>query len=306
MKKRRGFTLIELLVVMAIIATLAAIVVPNVARWISRARMTRAIAEIESIELSLTKLVSDTGRAGLMQMFRAVDNPASPAAGVYFEVGGTLGQPLTQEQFRQAQEIYTRTCYALLRDGRTAIGASDLLEDYLQRTGVSVTYNFNSVLDPNVAKNIGTSYLPELGLDPWGELYQIYPGPWPTGVRLAGQIPNSTNPMLFRTFVKSDAESNLPGASGSNTDGLQFTASVDGFDEDFNFPAPRDKIAFVYSTGQNTISGQLIYSPGSYPQPGPGGANLFGFFDPQEQEFLFGGDDINNWDPGQGWTRFYN
>lgn len=36
MNRRTGFTLVELLVVIAIISILAAIVVPNVARWIRK------------------------------------------------------------------------------------------------------------------------------------------------------------------------------------------------------------------------------------------------------------------------------
>lgn len=47
---RLGFTLIELLVVMAIIGTLAGIAIPLFASYMEKAKITRAIADIRTIE----------------------------------------------------------------------------------------------------------------------------------------------------------------------------------------------------------------------------------------------------------------
>ena len=70
MRNKRGFTLVELLVVMAIIAILAAIVVPNAAKFIARAKVTRALAEIQGMETAITAMVADAGRSSLGQVFR--------------------------------------------------------------------------------------------------------------------------------------------------------------------------------------------------------------------------------------------
>jgi general secretion pathway protein G len=49
-----GFTLIELMLVVAIIATLAAIAIPSYNAFVDKAKVTRAIAEIKTLELELT------------------------------------------------------------------------------------------------------------------------------------------------------------------------------------------------------------------------------------------------------------
>ena len=283
MKKRQGFTLVELLVVMAIIAILASIVVPNVASYIRKSRMTAALSEIQSIELALVKMLADADRSSLHHLF----NPAAVRATI-----GSGDGLLTPAQFQAAVTLYTRTTYALLREGRGVLTATDA--------------NYRALLDQNAIRKLGINYL-DIDFDPFGNLYNIYPGPWPA----------KNGPNVFRTYMV-DTGKTLPGSSGTRIDELTLGANPgdpsgmtpDGsiIDTETNdpivigFPAPRNPVAFIWSSGQNMVSGQAIYSLQGY-----GNADKSVYYDQnQDLEFMGGGDDVNNWDNGRSWERFYN
>jgi general secretion pathway protein G len=59
--KRAGFTLIELLVVIGIIVLLAGIVMPNFMKYMDKAKIVRARADIHSIENALAMYQTDWG-----------------------------------------------------------------------------------------------------------------------------------------------------------------------------------------------------------------------------------------------------
>jgi prepilin-type N-terminal cleavage/methylation domain-containing protein len=306
MKKRnKGFTLVELLVVMAIIAILASIVVPNLATWIGRGRVTKAVSEIESIELSLSAMLADTERSSLNDLYNE--------DGVRAYLDNVTGSPLpTEQRMLAAQTLYTRATYALLRDGRGALTASD--------TVLGIPYS--QVLDANLVKKLGTNYLPELEFDPWGGLYNIFPGPWDS----------KNGPIIFRVYQKPDSSGGgLPGKSGAaaadaftygNADVSGNVSSSEMYNDpetgialDIGYPANTRKAFYIWSNGANEKSSQAIYQPPrdpntvlsvSNPQPyTPDQADLS--YDSQlDITQMGGGDDINNWDAGRTWSPFYN
>ncbi len=279
-KRQKGFTLVELLVVMAIIAILASIVVPNVAKYIRKSRMTRALAEVKSIELALTGMLADADRSSLHQLFNseAVKN----RIGDLSNINAALG-------------LYTNAFYALLRTGRAALTDADP--------------DIAGILDANVISRLGTSYLADIRRDPWGNLYQIYPGPWP-GRRMEGNV--DINPPIFRIYQVPPNDQNLPGSGGAaRKDTLTFSQRPDGdyrvIDEvtgqpiEIGFAAPRDMLAFIWSFGENMISGQAIYRNTGY----TGDPSQY-YRQEQDLIYMGGGDDINNWDSARSWERLYN
>ena len=310
MKKKQGFTLVELLVVMAIIAILASIALPNVTKFLKKARANRALAEIQGIDLAITSMLADANRSSLHHLFNAGDPGRPDEGGVFwylwdedaFEApGNNCGAYILSAQgFIAAQELYTRTVYALMREGRA------VLSDY----DAELDLNYDQVLNKNVVKKLGSSYNTDLTFDPWDNLYQIYPGPWPaprvdacSNDPFDDKDPDSYN--VFRIYQTSEEASKLPGTKGGATADDRTCDGKPGRDdpildpvteelEPVGYAAPRDKNAFIYSMGENLLSSQSLYRSSS-------------FYDPnQAEEFKGGGDDINNWDKGQSWMVFYN
>jgi len=59
MRGEKGFTLIELLIVVAILGVLAAIVIPNVGRFIGRGKSEAAATELSNIQSAVTSMMTD-------------------------------------------------------------------------------------------------------------------------------------------------------------------------------------------------------------------------------------------------------
>ena len=269
MNRKRGFTLIELLVVMAIIAILASIVVPNVAEYIERGRVTKALQEVKSIELALTSMLADAQRGDLNHLMNANTVQAYLAA---------QGGPA--QRFAAARALYNDMFTSLLRFGR---GVYTEVAD--------VWWMEDGYLNKDVILRLGTSYL-DIQVDPWGTDYQIFPGPW-HGAK-------NTNPIIYRKFTLEEGQTRqrrddfILNKSAIDT----FLDYPEEFPDNVSYPADRNKSVFVWSFGANMANSQMVYQTWDANTPST-------WFTSMEAANIGGGDDINNWDTGQSWMYFY-
>ena len=70
----KGFTLIELLIVVAILGVLAAVVIPNVGRFIGRGETEAAETEFANIQSAVVAMMTDNG---LQSLITPVDTTAT-------------------------------------------------------------------------------------------------------------------------------------------------------------------------------------------------------------------------------------
>ncbi len=240
---------------------------------IVRGRAPKAVSQINNIELGITKMLSNAGQTSLRDFFDDSN---------FSEAVARLGRERAMAPFEASVEIYSHCTYVLLRKGRHALDPV-IFNDYPK------------ALNPGVVKRLANSYYPELAFDPWGELYRIFPGPWPEDL----------GPVVFRTYWP--PASGYPRRSGE-METVPDALLMSGFDLDtgepltFGVPAPSNQEVYIWSFGSNLISGQPIYDPTlAYAPPAQQHYDAS-----QEPELCGGGDDINNWDRNQTFMRFYN
>ncbi len=274
----KGFTLVELLVVIAIITILASIVVPNVTDWIGRARVAKAVSEINSAELALTKMLSDAQKNSFAHLLKNPDQ--GPDEG--FNVASTF------YDVAAAEHAYTQLFYILLRRGKDA-----RMDNTPVHTGWgNEFFPASSYLRHEEVKRLGDSYM-DLGKDPWGNLYRFFPGPLRSINNYVGARGDYLiYPMPFRSY---NVELDVPGHPEPDA----HTVDV-GIEHPVGYPAPEKLPIYIYSCGGDMTTAQALY----FSRTASGTAAAYSS-DLVDQEHMGGGDDINNWDNAASWDEFY-
>jgi type IV pilus assembly protein PilA len=115
----KGFTLIELLVVIAILGVLAAVVVPNVSKFMGEGKDEAGLTELHSVQTAVTAMMADLGivtitpsdnfsTSGASPENDMTAFPGTPAAQRLFN-GGTSG---TVHYLQKNQTEFYYTCEA--------------------------------------------------------------------------------------------------------------------------------------------------------------------------------------------------
>ena len=75
--KEKGFTLIELLIVVAILGILAAVIIPNVGRFLGRGQEEARRAEFHDLSVAVTALMVENNLAGIPNPYAGPDAPCN-------------------------------------------------------------------------------------------------------------------------------------------------------------------------------------------------------------------------------------
>ncbi|MCP5108524.1 MAG: prepilin-type N-terminal cleavage/methylation domain-containing protein [bacterium] len=192
MKNNKGFTLIEMVVVLAVVAILAAILTPTIAKNINDAKLTRAVNETQVIGAALAAFYKDVGR------WPTSDGAAAALPDVADLLYGGVGNDPTA------------TTGGVLWDKDTA-AAAEIMENHLIGNDPGGGGANDYPVWTNATK-IGWNgpYLGEIKADPWGVYYMCniiyaHDDPNASGAWVISGGPNRDPETIFAILVTTTA-----------------------------------------------------------------------------------------------------
>ncbi|MBI4188670.1 MAG: prepilin-type N-terminal cleavage/methylation domain-containing protein [Chloroflexi bacterium] len=136
----KGFTLIELLIVVAILGVLAAVVIPNVGRFIGRGQTEAAATELSNIQAAVTAMMTDNHLPTLANPVTTATNDMGA-----FPDATTAGAAKGKDPNGVAYQAGDKTGFLLFQDDIIADNnATTGLVNYVANQTTKGTYTVNS------------------------------------------------------------------------------------------------------------------------------------------------------------------
>ncbi len=262
-------------VVLVLLFVLWIAVIPVVPTYRRSDQSKKALKEVAAFDEALVRAMNDAEVRSFRDFFGTV--AFGDEARAMANVDGI-------SLFEASARLYTSAAYAIVRDGTNAIAVLESEASSHSRAGRALLASRLQKLDEG--------YL-DLGEDPWGNLYNVYPGPWRDG----------DGPIPFRVYRNAGGHLKPDGLTVAVAAPEQsaYSGSAEPTKENVSYPAPRERQFFIWSNGENLVSDQsLPPSEIGYGKP------LQSYYAPnRDEEYRGGGDDVNNWDAEKSWMLFY-
>ncbi len=186
--------------------------------------------------------------------------------------------------FQAAVEVYSTCFLELARQGRGILTES-------QDTGLGTPLRelFDETAIRRAVHYDAAGYLS--ADDPWDNPYRIYLGPWPAEL----------GPTPFRVYTMPEGDEQLADSGDVLTIHRPkgFAWAERPVPDVIGLPASAEQALFIWSFGSNGRSDQAQYREDQrYDLPATQ------HYAGRREAQMGGGDDVNNWDPGQSWRRF--
>ena len=141
-RREQGFTLIELLIVAAILGVLAAVVIPNVGRFIGRGEVEAAETELSNVQSSVTAMMVDNLISELHNPILEANATNNMAA--FPDTSAVAVDKLTDLNGDSYQAFLDKDGYILYQHDLWADGATDNLVNYVATATTAGTYYVDS------------------------------------------------------------------------------------------------------------------------------------------------------------------
>lgn len=139
-RRQKGFTLIELLVVVAILGVLAAIVLPNVGRFIGRGEAEAALSEEQNIQSAVLSMMVDNQ---LSELPTPVDTVATNDMSAFPDISDCGAGKVTDPDGNLYIPIFDKNGYILFGHDIEGDGTQDDLVNYVANRYTKGTYIVN-------------------------------------------------------------------------------------------------------------------------------------------------------------------